>query len=174
MPLPGKGTPGRGGAWALKEESVSRKLPREEFFWPKVLKGPGCWAWKASRNPWGYGQFGKTGAHRAAWIFTHGPIPSGLHVCHRCDHPYCVNPDHLFLGTPAENVADAKRKGHYAWGDRKPGVKLHPINVIGAKLLWNLGYSQRFIAKLLGVSFQTIWKIVHNYKWNHLFEREKA
>jgi hypothetical protein len=74
-----------------------------------------CWNWKGSTTR-GYGTFKPTGskiayAHRYMWELLNGPIPEGLLVCHRCDNPTCVNPDHLFLGTKKDNVVDMYSKG---------------------------------------------------------------
>ena len=76
----------------------------------------GCWLWLGPHmSQGGYGCFRFDGknhyAHRAAWELAYGSIPSGLHVCHRCDVPLCVNPAHLFLGTPGDNVRDCRTKG---------------------------------------------------------------
>jgi len=86
-------------------------------FWRKVSKTDSCWIWMAGVTSSGYGQFmvGKSPsikayAHRFSWTLAHGPIPDGLFVCHRCDTPRCVRPDHLFLGTARENMHDALRK----------------------------------------------------------------
>lgn len=83
-------------------------------FWPKVDKAGDCWIWKASKRRKGYGQFQLNGtmvsAHRVAWQIEHGEIPAGLLVCHHCDNPSCVRPDHLFLGTNSDNQKDAGAK----------------------------------------------------------------
>lgn len=91
------------------------RYPRPvDRFWPKVEKGDGCWEWQAHRNPEGYGVIGidrvPVGAHRVAWELTYGPIPEGIYVCHHCDNPPCVRPDHLFLGTNSDNIIDAMSK----------------------------------------------------------------
>lgn len=74
----------------------------------------GCWLWSAGRGGMGYGVVvvgaGKKPAHRASYEFHVGPIPPGAHVCHRCDTPLCIRPDHLFLGSHADNMADMAAK----------------------------------------------------------------
>lgn len=90
-----------------------------ERFWEKVEKTDGCWLWTASLTNKGYGEFRLNEpspilAHRVAYELAHGPIPPGLFVCHHCDNPPCVRPDHLFLGTQKDNAQDMVRKGRHA------------------------------------------------------------
>ena len=104
-----------------KKISVPR-IPIEERFWAKVEKTDACWEWQSRIAPaTGYGNFAiwKQGrrttwlAHRLAWFLTNGAIPKGLCVLHKCDNRRCVRPDHLFLGTAADNVHDCIAKGRF-------------------------------------------------------------
>lgn len=80
------------------------------------VPGPGCWLWLGPTAN-GYGVFNDQGrrvrAHRAAYEQANGPIPDGMVICHKCDTPSCVNPDHLFCGTQRDNVRDMAVKGRH-------------------------------------------------------------
>lgn len=89
----------------------------ERKLWPRVHPEPntGCWLWEGAANAKGYGQVWQDGdkiifAHRLSYIVSKGPIAPKMVVCHRCDFPPCVNPDHLFLGTVSDNAKDMVRK----------------------------------------------------------------
>lgn len=107
------------GAGVQLSSSVQPKASDGIRFWRHVDKSGDCWVWTARRakGSKGYGltTIGRVTvkAHRLSWQLANGPIPSGLHVCHRCDNPPCVRPDHLFLGTHQDNMADKVRKGRH-------------------------------------------------------------
>lgn len=86
-------------------------------FWAKVNKSDGCWIWTAGKTDDGYGTFwtGNTHSksHRISWALTNGAIPEGLQICHHCDNPSCVRPDHLFTGTNLDNQLDSIKKGRH-------------------------------------------------------------
>lgn len=93
-------------------------------FWSLVDKSGECWLWQGRTNNDGYGRLNvskrqQVYAHRYAYANIYGPIPDGFFVCHHCDNPRCVRPDHLFLGTNQDNVNDMVRKGRHWAPPRK-------------------------------------------------------
>ncbi|MDD3965328.1 MAG: HNH endonuclease [Candidatus Moranbacteria bacterium] len=88
----------------------------------------GCWEWTGAKTRAGYGVLNLRGvvlyAHRLAYSVANGEIGDGLFICHKCDNPACVNPDHLFIGTCADNAADMARKGRAAWSAKKMPVEI--------------------------------------------------
>lgn len=147
-------------------------------FWSKVeIRGnDDCWPWVASINRYGYGQFSsghsysqlKTSkAHRVSWTLRNGPIPSSLHVLHKCDNPLCVNPDHLFLGTPFDNMADKVAKGRQAHlkGTSNGHTKLTEAQVLAIR---SDSRPSRPIAAEYGVAYSLISKIKSRRQWAHL------
>ena len=95
--------------------AIARRGPTERRFFSRVDHTGKCWLWVGAVTSRGYGWFVAKGrqwtAHRFSWHISRGPIPDGLFVCHHCDTPRCVRPQHLFLGTHADNMADMKAKG---------------------------------------------------------------
>jgi hypothetical protein len=143
------------------------RRPLPALFWPKVdTGGPDeCWEWNASRFPNRYGQFrnprgGNGGyAHRMAWILANGPIPTGAVVLHSCDNPPCCNPAHLFLGTQADNLADASSKG------RLTGPNLRPADVAVIRAALYLGSAVADLAQHYGVTPTSILNIRDGRTW---------
>lgn len=141
----------------------------EERFWKKVVKSQGCWLWSGAKDSCGYGVVvldgrtraeGRTGpfsgkAHRVMFQLVNGPIPKGMLVCHHCDNPTCVRPDHLFLGTNQDNQNDRYNKGRYG-----AILKLSEAEVILIRNL-SLTHTQRELASRFGVNQSTISRIVN-------------
>lgn len=140
-----------------------------------IVDERGCWIWMASlcRRSGGYGGFyldgAKHTAHRAAWILYRGAIPEGMHVLHRCDVPRCVNPDHLFIGTNANNVADMDRKGRRVnapmRGEKNGRSKLTANAVL--EILRGTG-TQQEMAKKFGVSRALVGMVRRGDVWRHV------
>lgn len=139
----------------------------------------GCWEWTGARcgERQGRGQSSlpggrKTLAYRVAWILHRGPIPSGMKVCHRCDVPLCVNPDHLFLGTQKENIQDAVKKGHMRGpgtrGETHSRARLTEVQVLEIRRRAAGPINVCAIAREYGVSRGTVRLILDGTNWRHL------
>jgi len=154
------------------------RVPLEERFWKNVRKTESCWLWTAGTRPRGwYGyvwQDGKTvSAPRFAWELIRGPIPAGLWVLHNCpggDNPLCVNPDHLWLGTRADNNRDKASKGRSpdVRGEKNFSAKLTEPEIRLIRLMSRGGIARSMIADIFGIVRQTVDKIVHRHRWTHL------
>lgn len=144
---------------------------RDEFRSLLTPEGGGCLVWTRSRIRGGYGQLKIGGrvlrAHRVAFELWNGPIPVGVFVCHSCDNPPCCNPDHLFIGTAADNVADmlAKGRGQSATGARNYQAKLTPEIVNEARRAHLAGASGRALARQYGVSHPTMQALLTGHTW---------
>ena len=156
----------------------------QERFWQYVLKmEDGCWLWIGARDKDGYGQVrwrifrpkGRLGrAHRLAWEFSHGPIPQGRWVLHRCDNPPCVNPHHLYLGDVNDNSRDCRDRGRMFMnpnplrGERHPKTKLREEDVRRIRMMSSHNVPHVKIAKMYEVTDTCICYIVQRRTWKHI------
>jgi hypothetical protein len=141
----------------------------EEKFHHYTDKSGDCWLWTAATYGNRYGAFydgNRTlGAHRYSYRLHKGPIPDGMLVCHSCDNPRCVNPDHLFLGTPKDNMADKERKGrgNYPRGSTHHRAKLSDADVAEIRRLAG-SMTQRAIAQKFAVTPSHISRLLSGHK----------
>lgn len=170
-----------------KQISISQITDKDiARFWSHVDKSGECWNWTAARIK-SYGVFflGKRNlyAHRVAWFITYGAIEIGLCVCHKCDNGLCVRPDHLFLGTHADNSHDMVAKGRSArghkqgaythpesrqklYGERNGQSKLTLAQVREIRRLATSKLSQRVIASMFGIRQSEVSRIILRQRWN--------
>ena len=145
-----------------------------ERFWSKVDKSGDCWVWTAGTSPLGYGRIyvnpgGPQLAHRVSWQLAHGLIPEGLYVCHHCDNPPCVRPEHLYVGTDLDNVRDMMNRGRgfRARGDQHGKTKLSEEQVQEIHRLRRSGLLQREIADRFGVHSAHISRVLNGKRREH-------
>jgi hypothetical protein len=142
-----------------------------EQFWAKVAvtaDDSKCWEWQRGVAANGYGATRLNNknvrSHRVAWYLTHGTWPSDL-ILHSCDNRRCCNPNHLRVGTPADNAADMVSRGRQLRGERNHQAKLKIESVQQIKRFLRSGISQRVLARQFNVSQPTIGKINQGQTW---------
>lgn len=150
-------------------------------FWSRVKKSDACWDWVG--NSWtadGYGYISvkrrMIRAHRFSYALHYGPIPKGQFVCHKCDRPACVRPDHLFLGSPRDNVLDmyGKKRNRNPRGEQAPKARLTENQVIAIRGEHkDAGLSAKQIAALYGIKSCTVSNIQAGRVWKHLLKENK-
>jgi len=138
-----------------------------------VDKKTGCIEWGKYRDTNNYGMVAYRGrlrkASRVAWELVNGPIDIGMCVLHHCDNPPCINIDHLWVGTHAQNMADCKAKDRHTPGERNGYAKLTNCSVFQIRLLIeNQTFTQTHIAKMFGVGDAEISRIKHRTRWAHI------
>lgn len=143
-------------------------------FWAKVLQTEACWIWRGAVDKDGYGYYAfaegekKNKAHHLAFEDQIGPIPLGLFVLHHCDNPPCVNPQHLFLGTQQDNLADMCAKGRQARGESHGLSQLNSDDIIAIRRFKQERVPQHAIAKWFGISQGNVSNIIHRKRWGHV------
>lgn len=145
------------------------KVPAHICFLRHVSKLPlesGCLIWIGGGGR--YGNFDGRYAHRFAWEQANRPLESGEQVCHSCDTPRCVNPEHLYVGTQLDNMRDMRAKGRGTHGEGHPNSTLTVAVVIDIRNRVAAGEQQKAVAAFYNVSRSCVCKIVKRLAWAHV------
>lgn len=164
---------------AFRESARKAGLPDginwQETFWSKVCvsEPDACWPYMGLLLTSGYGQIkvkGKKWAtHRLAWILTNGPITDGLWACHTCDNRRCVNPAHLFLGTPADNSRDMAEKGRAMRGEGHYNTRLTESDIRTIRAMRANGrFTLRQVAEKFDITEGGVSMIARRKNWRHI------
>jgi HNH endonuclease len=159
---------------------ITIKKSRSQLFWEKVRTVNECWEWTAAKNKHGYGLFGAGSkgeiivASRWSYMEANGDIPKGLCVCHKCDNPSCVRPDHLFLGTRTENHRDMMSKGRNgsSKGEKNGCSKLTEEQVTGIRTSYGRGESVANLAQQFSISRTGIRNILIGKTYPHVGDND--
>lgn len=160
--------------------SGSEKLPEEKYLeisrnrlLNNVKNKNGCWVWcgYVAKHGYGVSSYRSKGilVHRLSWILFKGELNKDLFVCHHCDNPKCVNPEHLFLGTAKDNIIDSfnkKRKSNK--GEKHPGAKVSEKDVREIFELRKIGWTHQKLADRFKIKQGTISNILHRRLWKHV------
>jgi hypothetical protein len=145
-------------------------LTPEQVLARKVVDERGCWLYQGTLSVYGYGIYGLRArlVHRLAWSLTHGPIPPGMWVLHRCDVRRCFNPDHLYLGNHADNTRDMVERGRAAKGEANSKAKFTAEQVMRIRALRASGVSYHQLSRDFRVSRPALKAICTGKHWKHL------
>lgn len=164
------------GCLQKERTSQSKKswaTPVQDRFFDKVKKTKKCWEWTAYKDKDGYGRISSMRAHRVSYEIHKGRIPMGLLVCHTCDNPSCVNPEHLFLGTQKDNSDDMISKGRHSFGYNPKSGQDNGNSVLTepeVRAIFKEGKSNphKEIADKYNVNTETVRRICNGSTWKHL------
>ena len=151
--------------WSRRCATCKGARTEEERFMEHVDKSRGCWIWRGSISSKGYGRFDSGEAHRWAYRRFNGEIEDGMFICHRCDRPACVNPQHLFAATNAENMADMVSKGRQARHEKNGQSKMTKELVVKVRALHKAGASIAELSRQFGISYTPMRYAVQRKTW---------
>lgn len=159
-----------GRDYSKKHNSINVIVKR---FWVNVKKTNKCWEWQLGKDKNGYGIFTIKGhsykAHRISYQIINGKIPEKMCILHKCDNPLCVRPDHLFLGTLADNSIDMVMKGRSLFGEKNRKSKLKDSDILKIRSIYNKNkITQTEIANIFNVTQSMIGFIVRKENWIHI------
>lgn len=160
----------------LRPLKVNPDTHLERLFSKFQAAGVGCWDWLGCRDNNGYGKISffrmARVATRVVYAVWFGPFDASMDVCHHCDNPTCVNPDHFFLGTAKDNIMDAANKLRMNNGEANGGAVLTEKIVVEARARYMPGIvTARILANEFGVKQKTLAAAIRGENWRHICEQ---